>query len=93
MREQQVLQLQKEIKHPGGIRIQIRRKDCISSIALVDAFSSVWISGWKQREHPLLYNVLHIGDQLLCIENTLVSNASDAHRILRSSCTLYVRIN
>lgn len=42
LREQQVLQLQKEIKHPGGIRVQIRRKDCISSIAFVDAFSSVW---------------------------------------------------
>jgi hypothetical protein len=41
-REQQVLQLQKEMKHSGGVRLQLRKKDCISSIALVDAFDSVW---------------------------------------------------
>lgn len=42
LREQQVLQLQKEMKHTSGVRLQIRRKDCISSIALVDAFAAVW---------------------------------------------------
>lgn len=42
LREQQVLELQKEIKHPYGIKIQLSRRDCLNSIALVDAFNSIW---------------------------------------------------
>ncbi|KAL1461491.1 hypothetical protein WDU94_013382 [Cyamophila willieti] len=42
LREQQVLQLRREMMHPGGVRLQLRRKDCVSSIALVDAFNAVW---------------------------------------------------
>ncbi|KAF5289287.1 hypothetical protein FQR65_LT11908 [Abscondita terminalis] len=93
LREQQVLELQKEIKHPAGVRLQIRRKDCISSIALGDAFGGVWVCGWKQKEHPMLYNFLHIGDQLISVEGVEVHCASDAHKILRStSCSLYVNM-
>ncbi|PSN40567.1 hypothetical protein C0J52_10780 [Blattella germanica] len=72
LREQQVLQLRREMLHPGGVRLQLRRKDCTGSIALVDAFGAVWITGWKQREHPMLYNALHIGDQLLSVAGILV---------------------
>lgn len=97
------------MKHPSGVRLQLRRKDCISSIALVDAMNLVWLEikqfffkamflclvfrvcGWKQKEHPMLYNALHIGDQLISIEGVSVSSASDAHKILRSNCfSLYV---
>ncbi|KAF4517557.1 hypothetical protein B566_EDAN005121 [Ephemera danica] len=28
LREQQVLQLSREMRHPGGVRLQLRRKDC-----------------------------------------------------------------
>jgi hypothetical protein len=42
LREQQVLQLSREMRHPGGVRLQLRRKDCSGSIALVDAFGAVW---------------------------------------------------
>lgn len=42
MREQQVMQLRREMMHPGGVRLQLRRKDCINSIAFVDAFGAVW---------------------------------------------------
>lgn len=39
----------------------------------------------------MLYNALHIGDQLISIEGVSVSSASDAHKILRSNCfSLYV---
>lgn len=39
----------------------------------------------------MLYNALHIGDQLISIEGVAVSSASDAHKILRSNCfSLYV---
>lgn len=42
LRQQQVMQLRREISHPGGVRIQLRRKDCLSSIAFVDAFGTAW---------------------------------------------------
>lgn len=43
LREQQVLQLRQEMNHPGGVRLTLRRKDCLGSIALVDAFGLVWL--------------------------------------------------
>lgn len=42
LREQQVMQLRREIIHPGGVRLNLRRKDCVGSIAWVDAFGGVW---------------------------------------------------
>ncbi|XP_076260938.1 uncharacterized protein LOC143196885 [Rhynchophorus ferrugineus] len=93
LREQQVLMLEKEMKHPTGVRVQLRKKDCISSIGFVDAFNAVWICGWKQKEHPMLYNALHIGDRLLNIEGITVKSAADAQKILQSHyCGLYVNI-
>ncbi|XP_063928551.1 uncharacterized protein LOC135141409 isoform X2 [Zophobas morio] len=92
-REQQVLQLQKEMKHSSGVKLQLRKKDCISSIALVDAFDSVWVCGWKQKDHPMLYNVLHIGDKIINIAGISVKTAAEAYRILGSHyCGLYVDI-
>ncbi|XP_069672812.1 uncharacterized protein [Periplaneta americana] len=90
LREQQVLQLRREMLHPGGVRLQLRRKDCTGSIALVDAFGAVWITGWKQREHPMLYNALHIGDQLLSVAGIMVQSASDAQKLIRGATSLYV---
>ncbi|XP_046386462.1 uncharacterized protein LOC124156151 [Ischnura elegans] len=92
LREQQVLQLRKEMSHPGGVRLQLRRKDCVGSIALVDALGSVWVAGWKQKERPLLYNVLHFGDQLLSVCGVRVLNAVDAQRLIRGSTGLYVEL-
>lgn len=42
LREQQVMQMRREMMHPGGVRLQLRRKDCISSIGFVEAFGAVW---------------------------------------------------
>lgn len=93
LREQQVLQLRREMMHPGGVRIQLRRKDCTGSIALVDAFGAVWISGWKQKDHPMLYNALHIGDQLISVGGINVSTATETNRIIRNTPGLYVSFN
>lgn len=90
LREQQVLELRKEMMHPGGVRIQLRRKDCIGSMALVDAFGAVWISGWKQKEYPMLYNALHIGDQLISVAGVNISCTADANKIIRNAGSLYV---
>ncbi|KAL9900651.1 uncharacterized protein ACN427_007768 isoform 1-T1 [Glossina fuscipes fuscipes] len=92
LREQQVMQLRREIMHPGGVRLQLRRKDCLGSIAWVDAFGAVWVAGWKQREHPVLYNALHIGDQLLSIAGVTINSAAEANKIIRNANTLFVEV-
>lgn len=92
LREQQVLQLRREIMHPGGVRLQLRRKDCIGSIAWVDAFGAVWVAGWKQKEHPVLYNALHIGDQLISIAGVTISTASEANKVIRNTNTLFLEV-
>lgn len=45
LREQQVVRLQKEISHTAGVRLTLRRQDCINSIAFVNCFSQVSNSG------------------------------------------------
>ncbi|XP_039948521.1 mucin-5AC [Bactrocera neohumeralis] len=92
LREHQVMQLRREIMHPGGVRLQLRRKDCLGSIAWVDAFGAVWVAGWKQKEHPVLYNALHIGDQLLSIAGTAITTANEANKIIRNTNTLFVEV-
>ncbi|TMW48859.1 hypothetical protein DOY81_006053 [Sarcophaga bullata] len=92
LREQQVMQLRREIMHPGGVRLQLRRKDCVGSIAWVDAFGAIWVAGWKQKEHPVLYNALHIGDQLLSIAGITISSATEANKIIRNTNTLFVEV-
>ncbi|EDV42633.1 uncharacterized protein Dana_GF16925 [Drosophila ananassae] len=92
LREQQVMQLRREIMHPGGVRLNLRRKDCVGSIAWLDAFGGVWIGGWKQKEHPVLYNALHIGDQLLTIAGVNISSAAEANKIIRNTNTLFVEV-
>ncbi|KAK7583910.1 hypothetical protein V9T40_004873 [Parthenolecanium corni] len=90
LREQQVMQLRREISHPGGVRLQLRTKDCLNSIAFIDAFQAVWIAGWKQKEHPMLYTALHIGDQLISLGGKIVNNAADAQKLIRGWPSLYI---
>uniref|UniRef100_A0A182QEW0 PH domain-containing protein n=1 Tax=Anopheles farauti TaxID=69004 RepID=A0A182QEW0_9DIPT len=92
LREQQVFQLRREMMHPGGVRLQLRRKDCLNSIGLVDAFGAVWVAGWKQKEHPVLYNALHIGDQLISVAGVAITSAADAHKAIRAAPGLFVEL-
>ncbi|XP_055640171.1 uncharacterized protein LOC129777736 [Toxorhynchites rutilus septentrionalis] len=92
LREQQVMQLRREMMHPGGVRLQLRRKDCINSIGLVDAFGAVWVAGWKQKEHPVLYNALHIGDQLISVAGVPINCATEAHKAIRGAPGLFVEL-
>lgn len=92
LREQQVIELRKEMMHPGGVRIQLRRKDCVGSIALADAFGAVWISGWKQKDYPILYTALHIGDQLVSVAGVNISSAAEANKIIRNVGTIYIEL-
>lgn len=38
----------------------------------------------------MLYNALHIGDQLISVANVTVTSANDANKIIRNSGSLYV---
>ena len=42
LKEQQVIRLKSEINHPGGVRVVLRKKDCVGSIAFVDYLGAVW---------------------------------------------------
>lgn len=83
LRESQVLRLRKEIAHPSGVRLMVRKKDCHNSIGLIDLSNNVWIAGWKQKEFPFLHNTFHIGDQLLSINGNPVANASQAYKMIK----------
>lgn len=92
LREQQVLQLKREMSYVAGVRLQLRRRDCKDDIAFVDTFGGVWVAGWKQREHPMLYNVLHVGDQVLSLAGAPVYSATIARDILKSCTTPYIEL-
>ncbi|XP_063703448.1 uncharacterized protein LOC134833151 [Culicoides brevitarsis] len=92
LREQQVMHMRREMMHPGGVRLQLRRKDCCGSIAWIDAFGGVWVAGWKQKEHPVLYNALHIGDQLLSVAGQQVTSAAEANKLIRACQGLFVEM-
>ncbi|XP_076335983.1 uncharacterized protein LOC143239071 [Tachypleus tridentatus] len=83
LKESQVLRLQKEIAHKGGVRLMLRKKDCVNALALVEAFGNIWIAGWKQKDHPLLHNTFHIGDQVFSIAGCKVTSVSEAHKTIK----------
>lgn len=87
LREKQVQQLSKEIN--TEIRFKLRKKDCVDSIAFVTTFNSIWIAGFKPN--PLLY-CLHVGDQLLAINNIVVKSPSDAQKYIKMCSGLFVEV-
>lgn len=87
LREQQVFQLEKEIGN--DMRFKLRKKDCMDTIALINAFGGIWIAGFKPN--PLLY-VLHIGDQLMAINGMTMKSAVDANKFIKSCVGLFINI-
>lgn len=87
LREKQVLQLQHEIN--TEIRFKLRKKDCIDAIAFVTAYNSVWIAGFKPN--PVLY-CLHVGDQLLAINNIVIKTPQDAQKYIKMCSGLFVEV-
>jgi len=87
-----VVQLSHEIQHRAGVRLMLPRKDCINAIAFVECFGNVWVAGWKQREHPLLYHSFHIGDRVISIAGHNIHTAHDAHSIIKSTMAPKIEI-
>ena len=92
-REQQVVRLRQEISHPAGVRLQLRKKDVQSSLALVDLFGCVWVVGWKQRDYPVLYNAFHIGDQIISVSGVLIRSSGEFSKLVKlKSADLHTEI-
>lgn len=87
LREKQVQQLAQEIN--TEIRFKLRKKDCVDSIAIVTAFNSIWIAGFKPN--PLLY-CLNVGDQLLAINNIVIKSPADAQKYIKMCSGLFVEV-
>jgi hypothetical protein len=83
-RDQQVLRLRQEMAHPAGVRLVLRRRDCHNSLALAEFLGCLWVSGWKQREFPVLYNAFHVGDQIVSVSGVAVRSAADFHRLVKA---------
>lgn len=49
LRESQILTLRKEINNPGGVKLRIRKVDCVDSLGLVEWIGRIFIAGWKQK--------------------------------------------
>ncbi|XP_008549408.1 mucin-5AC [Microplitis demolitor] len=92
LREKQIAQLKREMTHRAGVRLQLGRRDCKDSIAFVDTFGSIWVAGWKCREHPLLYNVLHVGDMVISVAGVVPNSASAIRDILKGITTPRVEV-
>ena len=84
LREQQVHRLRQEIGHPSGVRLTLRKRDCVNSLALVEFFGCVWVVGWKQREFPVLYNAFHVGDQILTVSGTPIRTVSEFSKAVKA---------
>ncbi|KAK3862994.1 hypothetical protein Pcinc_031178 [Petrolisthes cinctipes] len=84
LREQQVIRLQREIAHQAGVRLTLRKKDCLNTVAFVNTFNHVYVAGWKQREHPYLHNTFHIGDRLVSVCGVTITTASEVNNIIRN---------
>ena len=87
LREKQVLQLKHEIN--TEIRFKLRKKDCVDAIGFVTTYNSVWIAGFKSN--PVLY-CLHIGDQLLAINNIVIKSPADAQKYIKMCSGLFVEV-
>ncbi|KAK4029858.1 uncharacterized protein LOC116931208 [Daphnia magna] len=84
LKERQVARLRMEMQHPAGVRIILKKRDCLNTIALIDALGTVWVAGWRQKEKPLLYNVFHIGDQIMRVSHCNVSSSVDVNRLIKN---------
>lgn len=87
LREKQVQQLIHEIN--TEIRFKIRKKDCVDSMAFVTVYNSIWIAG--VRPVPALY-CLHVGDQLLAVNNIVIKSPADAQKYIKMCSGLFVEI-
>lgn len=58
LKERQVARLRMEMQHPAGVRIILKKKDCLSTIALIDALGTVWYDFLFGLDKKKSFNIL-----------------------------------
>lgn len=51
---------------------------------MCDLLNLYRVAGWRQKEKPLLYNVFHIGDQIMRVSHCNVSSSVDVNRLIKN---------
>ncbi|XP_015600966.1 uncharacterized protein LOC107270450 [Cephus cinctus] len=92
LRQQQFLELGREMNHPSGVRLLLGRRYCKDNIAFVDIFGAVYIAGWKRGDFGFSYNVLHVGDRVVSVAGVSVPRVAVIRNILKSRTTPYVKL-
>jgi len=85
LKQSQVELLRKEMDHPGGVKVTLRRTDCFQTLAFIEAYNGVWIAGWNQKARPFLHNAFHVGDQIVSINFQVVENSRMAYKLIKHS--------
>ncbi|XP_033756938.1 uncharacterized protein LOC117339463 [Pecten maximus] len=67
-----------------GVGIDISPKSA-HAIALIEMLNGVWIAGWDGRRFPRLAEKIHIGDQLLSVEDVRVTSSIQASKLLKQT--------
>ncbi|XP_069140145.1 uncharacterized protein [Argopecten irradians] len=67
-----------------GVGLDISPKSA-NAIALIEMYNGVWIAGWDGRRFPRLAEKIHIGDQLLSVEDVRVTSSLQASKLLKQT--------
>ncbi|XP_060068580.1 uncharacterized protein LOC132548715 [Ylistrum balloti] len=67
-----------------GVGLDISPKSA-HAIALIEMFNGVWIAGWDGRRFPRLAEKIHIGDQLISVEDVRVTSSVQASKLLKQT--------
>lgn len=77
--------MQQEINNRGGVKLKIRRIDCLESIAFIDWLAHIYVAGWKQRLFPQLHNTFKIGDEIVFVNGFKVATAYDVNSLIKQT--------
>ncbi|OWF41462.1 uncharacterized protein LOC110462324 [Mizuhopecten yessoensis] len=83
LKQSQVDLLNEEQKE-HGVGLDVSPKSA-NAVALVEMYNGVWIAGWDGRRCPRLAEKIHIGDQLLSVEDVRVTSSSHASKLLKQT--------
>jgi len=63
------------------LSIYLQKRHALHNFHLVEVTSSLWLSGWNQKE-PALQDKFHVGDQLLSVNGQPVTTVAEAYTIM-----------
>ncbi|XP_071508898.1 uncharacterized protein [Diadema antillarum] len=77
------------------IAVVLEKSIVNDALALVEIHGKVWIAGWRSSLHKEIYGNFHVGDQLVQVNDQMITQAAWANTCISTSCketiTLHVR--